>query len=266
MRLIAASRAVACAAILSLAACGSDSTGPANLDSTSALQSLRLGLGPISGIEGPSGATVLAGLNVIAPLLDQINVNIDGKSQTMFAMGLRESFPPGTCEEDVFIDPNFPPPPGACTPMSLGVVLLLWQSHAANAIPDRMIVIGADDGTTNFDFSTASSPGIALYIQGTDFRLSLNGTLTTHTASTGQSCNVPLPPYAKSATCNVATLGEDGMILFDSDPTVQGSVPHTLTISQQSLHGLWLAITGTQPVTLTQPAPIRGLLRLRGRA
>lgn len=140
MRIQRISGVIACAALLSLAACGTDSTGPNNLDANSALQSLRLGLGGISDIEGPSGATVIGSLGVIAPLLDQINVTIDGKSQTMFGLGLRDSYPAGTCEETVFPNPDFPPPPGQCTPMSLGVVLLLWQSHSAGAPPDRLIL------------------------------------------------------------------------------------------------------------------------------
>jgi hypothetical protein len=255
-------RVIASAALLSLAACGSDSTGPNNLDANSALQSLRLGLGGISDIEGPAGATVIGSLGVIAPLLDQINVTIDGKSQTMFGLGLRDSYPAGTCEETIFPDPDFPPPPGQCTPPSLGVVLLLWQSHAALAPPDRLILIAADEGTTNFDFaSLTSAPGVAFYLEGDSFWFSTSGTLTSHVTSSGSGCTVPLPVYAKSASCTVASFNEQGTITVDSDPTSATSAHRTLTIAPQTVDGVWLAITEVQPASLRAAAPLHGLLR-----
>jgi hypothetical protein len=262
MRIQRISGVLACATLISLAGCGKDSTGPSNLDSASALQSLRLGLGSISDIEGPSGATAVASLGAIAPLLDQVTVDIDGTSRTMFGLVLRESYPAGTCDENVFVDPSFPPPPGVCTPVSLGTALILWQSHAASAPPDRMIFIVGDEGTTNFDFtSTASFPGIAIYIEGPNFLLSSTGTLTSHTVSSGSTCTVPLPPYAKSATCTLATFSEQGSITLESDPGTSGSAHRTLTLAPQSLHGLWLAITEVQPVSLPTALPLFGLRR-----
>jgi hypothetical protein len=262
MKIQRISGVIACAALLSLAACGADSTGPNNLDANSALQSLRLGLGGISDIEGPSGATVVGSLGVIAPLLDQINVTIDGKSQTMFGLGLRDSYPAGTCEETVFPDPDFPPPPGECTPMSLGVILLLWQSHSAAAPPDRLILIASDEGTTNFDFASVTSvPGVAFYIEGNNFWISTSGTLTSHVAPSGSTCSVPLPVYAKSATCTVATFNEQGTITVESDPTSTTSAHRTLTIAPQTVDGVWLAITEIQPVSLRAASTIRSLLR-----
>jgi len=252
---------VACAALLSLTACGSDSTGPNKLDATAALQSLRLGLGGISDIEGPSGATVIGSLGVIAPLLDQVTVSIDGKSQTMFALGLRDSYPDGTCEEQIFSDPDFPPPPGLCTPTSLGVVLLLWQSHAAAAPPDKLILIGADEGTTDFDFASASFPGVAFYLEGTNFWLSTSGTLTSHVSSSESSCTVPLPVYAKSATCSLATFTEQGTITLESDPTSATTAHRTLAIAPQTVDGVWLAITELQPLALMPANSMRSLLK-----
>jgi hypothetical protein len=261
MRIQRISGVIACTALLAQAACGSDSTGPNNLDANAALQSLRLGLGGISDIEGPSGATVVGSLGVIAPLLDQIDVTIDGKSQTMFGLGLRDSYPAGTCEETVFPDPDFPPPPGECTPMSLGVVLVLWQSHSASAPPDRLILIAGDEGTTNFDFeSLASAPGVAFYLEGTNFYLSTSGTLTSHVAASESTCTVPLPVYAKSATCTLATFNEQGTITVESDPTSGNSAHRTLTIAPQTVDGVWLAITEIQPISLLAAAPLRGLL------
>jgi hypothetical protein len=262
MRIQRISGVIASAALLSLAACGTDSTGPNNLDATAALQSLRLGLGGISDIEGPSGATVIGSLGVVAPLLDQINVTIDGKSQTMFGLGLRDSYPPGTCEEAVFPDPDFPPPPGQCTPMSLGVILLLWQSHSASAPPDRMILIAGDEGTTNFDFaSLTSAPGVAFYLEGNNFWLSSSGTLTSHVTASGSTCTVPLPAYAKSATCTVSTFTEQGTITVESDPTSATSAHRTLAIAPQTVDGVWLAVTELQPVSLRASARPLGLLR-----
>jgi hypothetical protein len=261
MRIQRISGVLACAALLSLAAC-SDSSGPNSLDATSALQSLRLGLGGISDIEGPSGATVVGSLGVIAPLLDQINVTIDGKSQTMFGLGLRDTYPAGACEEEIFSDPDFPPPPGQCTPMSLGVVLVLWQSHSAGAPPDRMILMAGDEGTTSFDFASITSvPGVAFYLDGSNFYISTSGTLTSHVASSGTTCTVPLPVYAKSATCTLAAFNEQGTITVEADPTSPSDAKHTLTIAPQTVDGVWLSITELQPISLLPPAPLRGLLR-----
>jgi hypothetical protein len=262
LRIQTLSAVAACAALLSLAASGSDSTGTSNLDANAALQSLRLGLGQISDIEGPSGTTVVGSLGVIAPVLDQINVTIDGKVQRMFGLGLRDSYPAGTCEETIFSDPDFPPLPGECTPMSLGVVLLLWQSHSAGAPPDRLILIAGDEGTTDFDFSSlASAPGIAFYIEGTSFWLSTSGTLTSHVAASGSTCTVPLPAYAKSATCTLATFNEQGTIRVESDPNSTTTAHRTLTIAPQTVDGVWLAITELQPISLPLTAPFRGLRR-----
>jgi len=261
MRIQRISGVIACTALLSLAACA-DSTGPNNLDANSALQSLRLALGGITDIETPGVAAVNASLGVISPLLDQINVTVDGKSQTMFGLGVRESYPDGTCEETIFPDPEFPSPPGQCTPMSLGVILLLWQSHSATAPPDRLMLIGADEGTANFDFgSLPSVPGVAFYIEGTNLWISTSGTLTSHVAASGSTCTIPPPPYAKSATCTLATFNEQGTITLESD--APGASAHkTLSIAPQTVDGLWLAITEVQPVTsLRAAAPLRGLLR-----
>lgn len=244
--------------LMSISACGSDSTGPSKLDSNAALQSLALGMGSVLAVESPVGAPIDASFGGIAPLLNQIDVTIDGKSQTMFALGLRESFPAGTCEENLFIIPSFPPEPGVCTVPQLGLALILWQSHSASAPPDRLIFIAGDVGTTNFDFfsaltSTTEVPtGIAVYMEGEDnFWVSLSGTLTSQVAATSQSCELPLPPYAKAGSCSVATFDEQGAITFEGfSETVPSTERLNLTISRQTIHGLWQAITETQPVTL----------------
>lgn len=251
--------AVSVALAISLSACGSDSTGPSNLDANSALQSLMLGMNALGSVQTPGTAPTTASFGDIAPLLDQINVTVDGSAHSMFALGLRETFPAGTCIENVFIDPNFPPVPGVCTSPELGLAVLLWQSHSASAPPDRLIFLIADIGTTNFDFtstfssgSTSSSmPGVAIYMENVDdMWLSLSGTLTSQVATTSQSCGLPLPPYAKSASCNIATFDEQGTIKFEEFSETGTSTRHRLvTIPRQTIHGLWQSITETQPVT-----------------
>ena len=110
-----------------MSGCGSDSTAPGGVDSNTALQSLALGLQSMGGTGSPTTPDALFG--GIGPLLDQVNVTIDGASLTMFALGLRETFPTGTCDEALFTS-LVPPPPGQCTPPALGTAVILWQAVA----------------------------------------------------------------------------------------------------------------------------------------
>ncbi|MDP9206090.1 MAG: hypothetical protein M3P12_11680 [Gemmatimonadota bacterium] len=198
----------------------------------------------------------------IAPVLDQIDVSIDGETQTMFALGLRETFPEGTCEEDLFNFSTLPPDNSVCTPPQLGLAVLLWQSHSASAPPDRLIFIAGDAGTSNFDFFTSFTsttpttdlPAVAIYMQGIDdFWVSLSGTLTSQVAATNQSCGLPLPPYAKAGSCSIATFDEQGAITFEeyseTGPTAKRL---NVTIPRQTIHGLWQTITETQAVAFSQ--------------
>src|SRR3982074_1491777 len=172
--------AVACALLLSLAACGSDSTGPSTLDANAALQSLALGMGTngTSTIYGPSS------LSSLAPQLDQINITIDGKPQSMFALGLRETYPAGTCIETLIVDPLIVNPPGQCTTPPFAFALILWQSHSAVPPPDRLALIAGNVGTINFeDLTTVPNavPGLAIYTDGRDeVWVSISGTLTSN--------------------------------------------------------------------------------------
>src|ERR1700694_1601658 len=139
--------AAACALLLFSAACGTDSTGPTTLDANAALQSLALGMGTngTSSIYGPSS------LSSLAPQLDQINVTIDGKPQSMFALGLRETYPTGTCIETLIVDPLIVTPPGHCSAPPFAFALILWQSRSANTRPDRLAMIAGNVGTINFE-------------------------------------------------------------------------------------------------------------------
>ncbi len=248
------------AVLVTMSACGGDSTGPSNLDSSAALASLRLGLGAVSDLSSPEAATLNASLDAIAPILDQVTVNIGGSSQTMFALGFRQSFPAGTCEENVFLVAGFPPEPGVCTPMIPEIGLILWQSHSASAAPDRLIIIATDAGIANFtsfdDLSTIVST-VALYLEGQDkVWLSSSGTLSSGVVSTNQSCGLPLPPYASAGSCSIATFTEDGVITLDLLSDTGISTTHTnLRIANQSFHGLWELITAVQPVTLNVSRP-----------
>jgi hypothetical protein len=237
-----------CAALLlSLAACGSDSTGPStNLDAAGALQSLSLAIGT----DGTSGISP-ALLASFAPQLNQMNVIINGKSQTMFALARRETYPDGTCEELLVVDPLNPDPPGQCTPPPVNFRLILWQSHSADTPPDRLAVAVAEIGSVNFEdltSGTGAPAGFALYAEGQDnVWVSVSGTLTSNVSATSQSCVVPLPLYAKSGSCSVATFDEQGTITFEPDT---GSTMVTLEIPRQTINGIWQAITETQTVTL----------------
>jgi hypothetical protein len=239
--------AAGCALLLSLAACGSDSTGPSTLDASAALQSLALGMGTngTSSVYGPSSLTGLASQ------LDQINVTIDGKSQSMFALGLRESYPTGTCIELLIVDPLIVNPPGQCTPPPFAFALILWQSHSADTPPDRLAMIAGNVGTINFeDLTTVPNavPAFAIYTDGkNDVWVSVSGTLTSNVTATNQSCAVPLPPYAKSGTCKFATFDEEGTINLDP---FSGTNRISLVIPRQTFHGIWQTITETQTVTL----------------
>jgi len=266
--------AISTFAVAFMVACGSDSTGPGSVDATAALQSLALGLQTAGGTQDPTAPDLSSSLGMIAPLLSQVSVTIDGASQNMFAFGMRESFPTGTCQETLFVDPLFPPEPGVCTP-PLGLSLILWQSHAASEPPDRMILIVADTGASNFDFGATSFdvgsqaldvlPAFAIYIQGEDnIWGSLSGTLTSQIAGGAQACSIPLPPFAKSGACSIATFDEQGSIVFEpftlDAPTTQRL---TIAIPHQTLHGLWLAISEVQSVPFTANRLTTGFLGSR---
>lgn len=255
--------------------CG-DSSGPGSVDATAALQSLALGFQGgfaehllVTDSASDIGTRTTPGIEQafagMAPLLKQVNVTIDGSSQQMFAVGWQESFPDGTCEENIFVDPAFPPDPGACTPPILGTVLIFWQSHSANAPPDRMLLVVAGPGTVNFNYESASPliTAVALYVEGqNNLWSSLSGSLTTGVSSLNMPCTLsPLPPYAKSASCSFAAFDEQGQIVFEP-LTIDGSSNRRMTIAipRQTINGIWLSITAVQPVSL----PLTGNRVLRG--
>jgi hypothetical protein len=255
-------------AIVLMTACGSDSTGPTSLDAASALKSLSIGLNGFGGVT-PAEGEANEVFDAMAPSLSKVNVTLDGASQNMYALGLRESFPAGTCEENVFVDPQFPPTPGVCTPPSLGVAIILWQSHSASEAPDKLILVATDVGAGNFDLAQ-DNPPIAIYIQDQDkLFASESGSLTTQVTAGGQSCNVPLPPYAKSGTCTFSTFNAQGSVVL-SEFTLNGSSAGSVTlgIPAMTLNGLWINITEVQavPATGIRVTSSRALSRLMSTA
>ena len=150
--------------VLSFAAC-SDSSGPgSSVDASAALRSLSL-LGDVSSTAGVTFTA--AGLVTLGSLLDQVDVQIGGKTQRMYALGLRETFPTGSCQETIFVLPSFPPAPGECTTPDLGLALVLWQSHSASLPPDRILFISSSVGSGDFSFASSIDnsqiPAFAFY-------------------------------------------------------------------------------------------------------
>ena len=241
-------------AVLGLTACGSDSTGPTDLDSASALRSLALGLQQFGGDGTTATLNIDASFGGLAPFLDQVTVNIDGAPQQMYALALHESFPAGTCEETIFGN-IIPADPNACTPPELGLAVLLWQARSPLQPPDRMAFLVGDVGTSSFEFNIDSDvlPAVGFYVESeNDAWVSQSGTLTSVVAATSQNCSIPLPPYAKSGVCNIATFDEQGSVVFELyDENGASGRTRTLTIPRQTLHGLWMAISEVQPIGLT---------------
>lgn len=245
----------------------SDSSGPGTVDSEGALQSLALGLSQTGGIGSPTTTDANATFGALAPVLDQVNVTIDGTSQGMYAVGITETYPPGTCEETLFEPPISPPDPGVCTPPPLVVGIILWQTHSATQPPDRILMLIGEPGTSNFDFTVTTDdfPGAAIYYDGPNqIWESESGTLTSEVTATSQTCSIPLPPYAKSAICNIATFSESGSVVlthFEQSTTIPGPHPTvTIGIPSITLHGIWLAITEIQPLPLVANATPSRLL------
>jgi hypothetical protein len=252
-------------AIVSVAACAGDSTGPGTVGADEALQSLARGFDAASGIPLPF-AFSLSALGTAATGLGQANVTIGGREHSMYALGLRVTYPTGTCFESLVSNhPSFAPPPGQCTSPPLGLVLALWQTTSASRRPDRMVFIAADAGTSNFSFLSAlvndvSLPAFAFYIDNREeFWGSIGGTLSSEVTATSATCAVPPPPFAKTSTCHVASFDESGRITFErfdiralGAPGV-GAVRETteMVIPRQTILGILQAITETQPIVFS---------------
>lgn len=249
-------------ALTGLAAC-SDSSGPGAVDDEAALRSLWIGLG-----SGSPGALPFAlapsALGTSARGIDRIDVEINGTSHSMYALGLRVTYPAGTCIESMFIVTSFATTAGECTPPPFGLVLVLWQTSSGSRRPEKMAFVSADIGTSSFaGFSEAGVyfsvlPAFAIYMNDREqFWTSVGGSLTSQVAPTNETCNVAPPPFAKESTCNYATFDESGQITFERfDFTAFGpgatSSRETMSLSipRQSIRGILQAVTQIRPVTI----------------
>jgi len=258
-------------AAFGMTACSSDSTGPTDLDPSSALRSLALGLQQLGSDGTTASLDVDASFGGIAPFLNSVTVTIDGAAQPMYALALNESFPAGTCEETIFGD-VIPADPSVCTPPSLNLAVFLWQTRSPSQAPDRMAILAGDVGTSNFDFNIDSQtlPAIALYSAGqNELWMSRSGTMTSSVTAAPQTCDIPLPLYAKSGACNIASFDEEASVVlqpFDLSGS-NSSRTQIFAIPRQTIHGLLMSISEVQPIGLTASrlVPSALLQRLRGR-
>lgn len=232
----------------------SDSSGPGDVGPTEALQSLARGF--VDGeVSSPTTRTVFDNLARLAPFLDRVTINVGGDNQDMFALGLRLTFPEGTCFETIFAGPDFSPQPGVCTPPVFLVTTVMWQSHAANAPPDKLLLMVSDVGTTEFEVVSdiAGFPAEAIYVAGQNNAwISQSGTLSTQVTSLNQTCGSTLPDYAVSGSCSFASFSENGSIVME-DLQSDATPPPTLTIGipAATFDGLWLNVAQVQPVTMS---------------
>ncbi len=253
-------------AFLGVAACA-DSTGPGNVGDDDAMRSLTIGLSSAAGVPLPFALSPSA-LGTVARGIDRINVGIDGLPKTMYALGLRVTYPAGTCMENLIVYAptrvRFGP---ECTPPPLGLLLVLWETRSGSRPPDRMILISGDVGTSNFaNVARLSSeqtdhiffPAFAIQVRDREeFWTSIAGVLESQVTATSESCNVPPPAFAKSSSCNVASFTESGQITFerfDFNTFTAGPPPARqtmeLVIPSQSLRGILQAVTEIKPVTI----------------
>jgi hypothetical protein len=150
------------------------------------------------------------------------------------------------------------PPAGTCTEPALSTVLIFWQSSAKNAPPDRMLVVATDPGVSDFSFTSSldgsnTGFGFALYMEGRNkMWASTGGHVNLNVAAGSQSCALPLPPFAKSATCTVSSFASQADITLEEfTELATGGAAMTLSIPQQTIHGVWQAITETKPFVVT---------------
>lgn len=253
-------------AFLGVVACA-DSTGPGNVGDDDAMRSLTRGLSSAGGTL-PFALSPSA-LGTAARGIDRIDVRIDGVPHTMFALGLRVTYPVGTCMETLVV---YSPPivrfGPECTPPPLGLLLVLWETSSGSRPPERMILISGDVGSSTFSNMATFSletpdysffPAFAIQINDREeFWTSIGGVLESRVTATSERCNVPPPAFAKTSTCNVASFTESGQITFerfDFNPFTPGPPPpsHTmeLVIPSQSVRGILQAVTEVKPITIS---------------
>jgi hypothetical protein len=250
------------------------STGPTSLDSNSALLSLAIGLTQSPEADGSSPAETKASFDAIAPRLAKVSVTVDGVPQKMYAFSVRETFPPGTCAEAVFVDPAFQRLPGVCSPLVTGISTFLWQTRSASKAPDKWIRIITDIGTDEFDHSTATFtipssgrpktqepffPAFASYSAADKLFGAQSGSITTSMTPSGSTCTVPAIPYAKVSSCRFATFALSGTIVMRDQAKTGKTL--SLGIPSTAIEGMWIDNTSLQPIT---PSPNRASTSTHG--
>ncbi|MDQ2888995.1 MAG: hypothetical protein M3R65_00385 [Gemmatimonadota bacterium] len=248
-------RVFAAAMLVMCVACGSDSgTGPRNptVSAQDALRSLASGLASSTG--SPSSA-ILSGSTVagLSPdVVVQVTVTFDGVPTGMFAVALQTTYPTATCFEQLFPAMSNSMSPAICTPAPQGMAVVLWQTSSATAAPDRLVILYANLGSASFsnldtfDSGTSALPSFALYLDKSGaLSVSSAGTLTSSVRSANQSCSLPLPPFASSATCARVVFTAAGHIAFAADALLGTSGGnHTLDMSATDIGGIVESITG----------------------
>jgi hypothetical protein len=253
--------------ILAIVACGGDSTAPVvptGLSSQDALQSLTKGLTAVSAsTASPDAGLTLAMLPPVSAVaglsLSQASVSVDGAPVHVFALARRVVYPTGTCLEQLLGVSNFTNP-DSCTGLPGALSVVLWQTSSASQPPDRVAVLIADVGTVSFANPSSlddpftgggAFPPIGLYLErGGSVWLSSGGSISSTVTATGQTCTMPPPVFAKSATCGLGSFLETGSITFS--PLELGSAAptgtHTLVISSQTLNGIIQTVAETVPL------------------
>ncbi|MGI8547853.1 MAG: hypothetical protein ACR2M1_11035 [Gemmatimonadaceae bacterium] len=217
-----------------------------------ALKSLATGLSNTATI--PSGAALGAASigSLASSQVGQVAVVIDGKSVQTFALAVQTTFPGGTCLEQLFATMGSTVPQSTCTSPPTGLMLILWQTGSASVPPDRIVIVYADLGRATFsDFATLGSqttalPSFAIYMdRGGAISISSGGSFTSSVKGVGQSCSLPLPPFATSATCSRATFTAAGHVSFVPAPFIGSAAgSHSLEIPATDVPGVVENITG----------------------
>jgi hypothetical protein len=142
-----------------------------------------------------------------------------------------------------------------------------------------MVFLSADVGTVNFGLEEfgpfpagpgpspviITAPAFAMYIDDRqELWAAIGGSLTSQVTTTGETCAVTPPPFARSSTCNFATFEETGRITFEKfdfvllEPLSIATARQIteLVIPRQTILGIVQAITEIQPITIpVQPLP-----------
>ncbi|MGI8510827.1 MAG: hypothetical protein ACR2MQ_16080 [Gemmatimonadaceae bacterium] len=245
--------------LIAVAACGGDngtSPRPASpLNTGDALASLANGMDGVSGSVLPAGSTLTSGALSALPsaAVGQATVQLDGIPTTLFALGMRTTYPAGTCLERLVGAPSISSGT-SCTAPPGGLMLILWQTESASLAPDRIILIMADLGSVNFaDLSNATAfvpgasfPPIAIYLERSGALWFANaGSLSSAAVSTAGTCTTPRVGFIAAATCGFATFASTGHISFAPLPFTGSATTgsHSLDISASAIPGIVTNVT-----------------------